>query len=185
MPSPFLYFADERLSIAELSAARLDGHVVELGDAYIPADAVETAALRAGSLRYVLKDTLAATHLTAAWVHGAALVPPVRHTVQRAVRRRLHAVIGVSLVYRDVALPLDDLQLIGGVWVTTPARTLADLVRIGDHAHTEVAQTLLHDVPGVGEQAEAWLAEHRGIRNRRPGIALLAKLLAAQEEVTR
>ena len=42
MASPFLYFADDRLSAAELSAARLDGHLVELGEAYIPADAVET-----------------------------------------------------------------------------------------------------------------------------------------------
>jgi hypothetical protein len=185
MASPFLYFADERLSIAELSAARLDGHVVELGDAYIPADAVETAALRAGSLRRVLKDTLAATHLTAAWVHGAALEPPARHSVQRAVRRRLHAVIGVGLEYRDLALPLDDLQLIGGVWVTTPARTLADIVRIGDDLHTQVARRLLSDVAGIGEQATAWLAAHRGIRNRRPGMALLARLVAAQDDVTR
>jgi len=33
MSSPFLYFADERLSPAELSAARLDGHLVDLGEA--------------------------------------------------------------------------------------------------------------------------------------------------------
>ena len=42
MASPFLYFADDRLSRAELSAACLDGDLVELGEAYIPADAVET-----------------------------------------------------------------------------------------------------------------------------------------------
>ena len=42
MASPFLYFADDRLSLAELSAAWLDGDLVELGEAYIPADAVET-----------------------------------------------------------------------------------------------------------------------------------------------
>ena len=43
MTGPFLYFPHDRLSPAELSAARLDGHVVELGEGYIPADAVETA----------------------------------------------------------------------------------------------------------------------------------------------
>jgi hypothetical protein len=48
--SPFLYFADDRLSSAELTAACLDGHLVSLGDAYMPADAVETRALGAGSL---------------------------------------------------------------------------------------------------------------------------------------
>ncbi|UUT35391.1 hypothetical protein [Microbacterium elymi] len=50
MGSPYLYFVGERLSQAELSAACLDGHLVELGDGYMPADAVETVALRAGSL---------------------------------------------------------------------------------------------------------------------------------------
>ena len=48
MASPFLYQIDDRLSLAELTAARLDGHLVELGEAYIPADAVETLGLRAG-----------------------------------------------------------------------------------------------------------------------------------------
>ena len=71
MASPFLYFADDRLSRAELTAACLDGDLVELGDAYIPADAVETSALRAGSLLPVLGENLAATHLTAAWIQGA------------------------------------------------------------------------------------------------------------------
>ena len=87
MASPFLYFADDRLSLAELSAACLDGDLVELGEAYIPADAVETRGLRAGSLRELLGDSLAATHLSAAWIHGALGEPPVRHTVQRAVPR--------------------------------------------------------------------------------------------------
>ena len=71
MASPFLYFADDRLSQAELTAACLDGDLVELGEAYIPADAVETTGLRAGSLSEVLGESLAATHLTAAWIHGA------------------------------------------------------------------------------------------------------------------
>ena len=62
------------------------------------------AALRAGSLRGILGDTLAATHLTAAWIHGALHEPPARHTVQRAVPRRLHHVIGRRLVYRDLAV---------------------------------------------------------------------------------
>ena len=42
MSWPFLYFAGDRLSLAELACARLDGDVVEIGDAYMPADAVET-----------------------------------------------------------------------------------------------------------------------------------------------
>ena len=89
MPSPFLYFADDRLSLAELSAACLDGDLVELGEAYIPADAVETRGLRAGSLAGVLGDSLAATHLTAAWIHGALPDPPC--PAHRAARGRAAA----------------------------------------------------------------------------------------------
>src|SRR3954452_7585169 len=130
MASPFLYFADDRLSRAELTAACLDGDLVELGEAYIPADAVETRALRAGSLAGVLGDSLAATHLTAAWIHGSLPAPPARHTVQRAVVRRLHRVPERRVVYRDPAVDPADLTRIGGVWVTSPARTMADLSRV-------------------------------------------------------
>ena len=76
MTSPFLFFVDDRLSLAELSAARLDGDLVELGDAFIPADAIETGALRAGSLTSMLGDTLAATHLTAATSTRGHTRPP-------------------------------------------------------------------------------------------------------------
>ncbi len=176
MGSPFLYFADDRLSTAELSAARLDGHVIELGDAYIPADAVETTALRAGSLGAILGDTLAATHLTAAWIHGSLHDPPARHTVQRAVSRRLHHVIGQRLVYRDPAVGHDDLVLIGGVWVTSPTRTLADLARVADAAHEHAARLFAADVEGLADAAIAWL-EHRGaVPHKKRARAFLERL---------
>ncbi len=182
MPSsPFLYYADERLSPAELSAARLDGHLVELGDAYIPADAVETAALRAGSLRDLLSDTLAATHVSAAWVHGAVSEPPARHTVQRAVERRLHHVIGRRLLYRDRPVAAADLQRLGGVWVTTPARTLADLARVPDDEHAEAARRLADAVPGLVAEAIAWMSSHGPLPHKRTALPFLRGLAARHE----
>lgn len=179
MPSsPFLYFADDRLSPAELSAARLDGHLVELGDAYIPADAVETAGLRAGSLRDILGDTLAATHLTAAWVHGALHEPPARHTVQRAVVKRLHHVLGRRILYRDGTVKPADLQLRGGVWVTSPTRTLADLARVPDDDHAEAARLLADVVPGLAREAITWLEAHGALPHKRTGLAFLRGLAA-------
>ena len=133
MASPFLYFADDRLSTAELSAACLDGDLVELGDAYIPADAVETQALRAGSLARILGDTLAATHLSAAWIHGALPEPPARHTVQRAVPRRLHrrpaSAAGLSRSRRRRRGSAADRRRARDEPRT---RTLADLARVGE-----------------------------------------------------
>ena len=191
MTSPFLYFADERLAPAELSAARLDGHLVELGEAYIPADAVETRELRAGSLRSLLGDTLAATHLSAAWIHGALAEPPARHTVQRAVGRRLHHVMGRRLHYRD--LRVDPLDLIGisGVQVTRPARTLADLARVGDDEHARAATLMADAAPSLTAHAITWLEAHGALPNKRAALALLRRLAAreasgaGQDDVTR
>lgn len=184
MGSPFLYYAEDRLSLAELSAARLDGDVVELGDAYIPADAVETPALRAGSLRDILGVTLAATHLSAAWIHGATPQPPTRHTVQRAVERRLHHVMGRRFVYRDVAVADDDLLLLGGVLVTTAVRTLADLARVDDTAHREAMLSLAAERPGLARDAARWLDEHRPLPRCRPAMAVLSQLAADEVRTT-
>ena len=185
MASPFLYFTDDRLSGAELTAACLDGDLVALGDAYIPADAVETAALRAGSLSPILGDTLAATHLTAAWVHGALPVAPSRHTVQRAVPRRLHLVPDRRLVYRDLAVAPADLLRMCGVLVTTPERTLADLARLGDETHSRAAQLLAASAPGLVAAAIARL-DSGSLPHKRAALNLLRQIAAtAQEDVTR
>jgi hypothetical protein len=186
MASPFLYYADDRLSLAELSAARLDGDVVELGDAYIPADAVETAALRAGSLLGVLGELLAATHVSAAWIHGALPEPPAKHTVQRAVARRIHRIPSHRIVYRDLAVDPGDLQRIGSVWVTTPVRTLVDLTRVGDADHTRAARLLAQGRRDLVDDALARL-ESGALPYKRTAIALLQGCIgldAEAEDVT-
>ncbi|MBW9095190.1 hypothetical protein JNB62_16020 [Microbacterium jejuense] len=175
MGSPFLYFVDDRLSQAELTAACLDGHLVELGDAYMPADAVETAALRAGALSRLLGETLAATHLTAAWIHGGLLHPPARHTVQRAVPRRLHLMPDRHVVYRDSAVPADDLELVGGVRVTTPARTLVDLARTTDAAHARAAGLLARAHPAAIAPAIARL-EHGRLPHKNVALGVLRSI---------
>lgn len=189
MTSPFLYFTDDRLSRAELSAACLDGDLVELGEAYIPADAVETAALRAGSLARTLGENLAATHLTAAWIHGALPLPPARHTVQRAVARRINLMPARQMVYRDLSIAADDLQLIGGVRVTTPVRTLIDLARVDDGEHSRAAGLIAGTHPDAVAHAIRRL-EAGVLPHKRVALALLRARVGGaapgdQEEVTR
>lgn len=189
MSSPFLYFADERLSPAELSAARLDGHLVELGEAYIPADAVETRGLRAGSLRGLLGDTLAATHLSAAWIHGALYEPPARHTVQRAVPRRLHHVVGRRLLYRDLCVDPADLLRIGGVLVTSAERTLADLSRIVDQDYATAVRMMVEADPELAARTVSWLEAHGALPHKRSALVVLRALASgdrgSQDDVTR
>lgn len=182
MASPFLYYIDDRLSLAELTAARLDGDVFELGEAYIPADAVETRALRAGSLAEILGDTLAATHLSAAWVHGALHGPPARHTVQRGVARRVHRTPSRHIVYRDLAVDPADLLLIGGVRVTTRLRTLADLARVDDDDHARAARLLAAGDPDL-VAATITRLESGSLPHKRAAVALLRGIAAAQAAV--
>lgn len=127
--SRFLYFAGDRLSIAELSAASLDGHLVGLGEGFMPADAVETPAMRAASLRSLLGDTKAASLLSAAWIWGAQDHPPVRHSAHRAVPHRLKHVLDRRFVLHDSYLAAERRVLLGGVWVSTPTHTLLALAR--------------------------------------------------------
>lgn len=186
MSSPFLYFAGDRLSGAELSAARLDGDVVELGEGYIPADAVETAALRAGSLSTLLGRTLAATHVSAAWIHGALPEPPARHTVQRAVARRIHHVRGRRVLYRDLTIDEDDRRRLGGVWVTTLVRTLADLARVDDETHMRAARLMAAMHPGLPAAARERLRDAGPLPRKRAAIVWLDALSrGCQDDVTR
>ncbi|MGC5083468.1 hypothetical protein, partial [Escherichia coli] len=70
MVSPFLYFPGERLSLAELTAACLDGLLAPIGEGFMPADAVETTWMRARSLAPLVGERWAAVRVSAAWVHG-------------------------------------------------------------------------------------------------------------------
>lgn len=171
--NPFLYYADDRLSLSELCAARLDGHLVEVGDAYTPADTVETAALRAGSLRGLVGDLLAATHLSAAWIHGAISDPPARHTVQRAVSRRIHFVIHRRLHYRDLQIESRDLVRIGSVPVSSPVRTVADLARQPDAEHRHALDGFLAADPTLARAAVRWLEDAGRMPNKISAIQLL------------
>jgi len=191
MSWPFLYFAGDRLSTAELTCARLDGDVVEVGEAYMPADAVETRELRAASLRERVPETLAATRDTAAWVHGAVPDPPSRHSVQRRSPVRLHHVIDARLSYRDQLMPADAIERIGGVWVTTPERTLADLVRAlhaGD-AVVDLVEALLAWRSDLAAGALEMLEGGPAMHHKRPALEFLRARAAVprrgQDEVTR
>ena len=131
MRGVFLHLPGERLSLSELSAARLDGDVVELGEAYAPADLVETAVLRAGSLLPLIRSIPGAAFagMSAAWIHGAGDAPPDVHEVQSATGRRLRAAPSRRLLVHDPVLGTEDVQHLGGVAVTTAERTLIDLLR--------------------------------------------------------
>lgn len=158
--SPFLFFADERLSLAELSAACLDGALVPLGEGFMPADAAETTWMRARSLTPLLGERWAAVRLTAAWVHGGVAAEPGRHHLQRVRDVRVRAGGDPRSVYHDVRLPPDDVSMIAGVPVSTPARTLVDLARSAEDDDLSAARAWACREPFVRADAETWLERH-------------------------
>lgn len=127
MHPAFLYLPGGRLAIPELSAARLDGHLIELGEGYIPADLIETPDARAAAVARLVPADTAASGPTAAWIHGAGDTPPVRHHVRRAVSHRIRPALPSRVTLHDTELPGAEHLLIGGVPVMTPVRTMVDL----------------------------------------------------------
>lgn len=160
MVSPFLFFADERMALAELTAACLDGILVALGEGFMPADAVESPWMRARSLRPLLGDRWAAVRASAAWIHGGQTLEPTRHHAQRVSAIR-HIVRGTARAqYHEVRLGAADVVTVAGVHVTTPARTLIDLARSGDAAERAVACAWAAEEPRIAAAATLWLRAH-------------------------
>lgn len=150
----------------------------------MPADAVETAEMRAASLRSILGGDLAATHETAAWVHGALATAPLRHRVQRCTSRRTSPVLDPRVHYRDMPLPETDIMRIGRVAVTTPVRTLTDLVRESvaegpDAVLGTAVDGLLAADPTLSGRGVDALARGPAVHHRRAAMERLDALGAA------
>lgn len=160
MVSPFLYFPGERLSLTELTAACLDGLLTPIGAGFMPADAVETTWMRAGSLLPLLGERWAAVRASAAWVHGGIALEPTRHHVQRASAERVRPLRGAGVVCHDVRIPPGDVETIAGVQVTTPERTLVDLARSSDADDLAAAHSWGAASPDLVASARAWVARH-------------------------
>lgn len=178
MHPALFYLPGDRLSQPELSAARIDGHVVEVGDGYIPADLVEGPDVRAGAIAALVRPGTAASSQTAAWIHGAGDAPPVVHHVRRCVERRIRAVTSARLVFHDTPLPASDVQLIGGVPVSTPVRTMLDLATTV-HRDPRVVPwmyRLADACPDAPAAAVLALGDLRRVPGSRAGLAVLERL---------
>ncbi|MFY9714659.1 MAG: type IV toxin-antitoxin system AbiEi family antitoxin [Microbacterium sp.] len=180
MHPALFYLPGDRLMQPELSAARLDGHVVEIGEGYIPADVVEGPEARAAGLRSLIQVGMAASGPSAAWIHGAGDRPPSPHHARRAIDRRLRPPVTARLVFHDSRLAPGDVVQIGGMAVSSPLRTMIDLA-LGIHRAPAFAvwATALADV--FPELVVAAAQELR-VLNRVPGTRAALTWLAQQEK---
>lgn len=178
MHPAFLFVPGERLSLSELSAARLDGDVVEIGDAYIPADLLESADVRASTIAALVRPGTAAAGPTAAWIHGAGDAPPAVHHVQRASSRRLRPRPSMRVVFHDSPLAASDVVHLGGIAVASPLRTMLDLA-IGLHRDPRLQPWIEHLSvvhPSLVPEARTALQGLERVPGSRIGRAVLERL---------
>ncbi|WP_221584427.1 SAM-dependent methyltransferase [Microbacterium sp. G2-8] len=166
---PFALHEGSPLSVAELSAARLDGDIVAVGrNAYAAVDQPHNDMVRANVARPVIPAGFAAVGRTAAWIHGALQAEPDPHHAQRleSTPAKRHWATGVVL--HDWPLPEVDTVSIARVTVATIERTFYDVARASfADADDALAATALRTLLAREDLADpmlAWLEQGRRLR---------------------
>jgi hypothetical protein len=160
---------DERLPLAELHSARLDGELVGIGGGFQSVDEPDGPRDRAHSIHRDLADPrVIVCDRSAAWVWGWAPSPVAVATcvsigarVASPVRRRLRA--------REAVLDDDETVQLAEVRVTTPLRTVIDLARHDDR--DEVVEIVIAAL----RSGSVSVPDLRAALRRRPGIAHLRR----------
>lgn len=186
MHPALLYRPGERLATAELSAARLDGLLVEIDEAYMPADTVEGASARASALAPLLLPGTVFVGPSAAWILGAGDQAPREHHLQRLASSRFGLARPSRTVLHHTVIDSEDVAPIAGVAVTNALRTLVDLARLA-YVHAEYprwARAFALARPDIVPVAEAALRRLSRFPGKRRALSLLAEL-RAYDEVTR
>lgn len=173
-----LLYPDQPLSDPELQAAALEGSVIPTGYAYRLYGVPETPEIRGASLIYVADKRFVVEGFTAAWIHGALERCPRRIHVKRASIKRLAHVHDPRLIFRDLAVRAEWQEQIGGINVTSPGLTFADVLRIdGNEAHI-AASRLARLHPGVIDEVEEYLPKTKraeGLTRARNRLGLIAR----------
>jgi hypothetical protein len=128
---PFLppVLGNDDLPLAERMAARLDGELFALGDAYCPIDVIESPALRLAAILAGRSTRLIAELGTAAWVWNAVDLAPPRLELCVNLRARARPQATPHATVREVVLADTDTVAWGDYRVTSTLRTAVDLAR--------------------------------------------------------
>jgi hypothetical protein len=132
MPKLTAVLLSSDLPLAELCAARLDGELYAIDSGYSPIDLPEDAEQRARSIIELCPDRIIAEQRTAAWIWGATDSPPTRHELCASLGARSKSAVPRRATVREVVIDEVSIVELGGIRVTTPLRTILDLVRFND-----------------------------------------------------
>ncbi|MGO2682828.1 hypothetical protein [Microbacterium sp.] len=168
------------LSQSELSSARLDGVLIEVGDGYMPPDLPESAEARAASLTLIHPPGYALCGPTAAWVHGVGYAPPSCHHLQRVSERRPRVRTMPGVVFHDRLIGRAELAFVGRAAITTRLRTLTDLV-LGGGVDAEAEQWMRRFATAASDllpRVQAIIAARERMPGKRAALARIAELQA-------
>lgn len=156
---------------AELRAAALDGQLYAVGDGWRSIAEIDDEVGRATAVGHALGPGVVAAGRTAAWIWGARGAAPIPHEGVVVSPARVKFRGGGSVV-RQVVMDDDEVVAVSGVAVTTPARTIVDLVR--RQAWTSTDETIARD---VAAQRGVTRAEATAVLDRRGRLPHRARSL--------
>lgn len=187
MHPALFYRPGDRLTAVELRAARLDGHVIEVGEGYMPMDTVEGADARATSIEGLVPVDTAACGPTAAWIHGAGDSPPLLHHVRRTSATRLRSATASRVVYHEGRAAPESVRIIAGVKVMGVLPTAMELLFDAALSHTDAPwlRALLLVTPGLLDDVRIRLQATPRRPGRRGAVRLVEDLVADAAVVRR
>ncbi len=133
----------QELPLAELCAARLDGEIYAIADLYCPVDLPSFPAFRAASLLPLQSPHTFVERLSAAWLHGAIDSPPRIAQIALPSKSGNRARLSSHFIMRQVTISDREIETVGGCPVTTPLRTIVDLLLDPELAETRAIHTTI------------------------------------------
>ena len=154
-------FLDGEFSVAELSACAIDGELWGIDASYVLGDCPDVVAVRARCVCAPVDARCVAASWSAAWIHGAILDAPARHTVALRDGLRLRFSPDQRYDIAQMAFTSSDVMGTLGSYVTTPLRTAVDLARF-----TRPATGLLPALAHLMATAGATLSDAQRVLDR-------------------
>ncbi|GGF23578.1 hypothetical protein [Subtercola lobariae] len=170
------------LSIAELSAARLDGELFDVSDDYASVAEPETIQLRARSLASWVPPQAAVERHSALWVYGVLARPPTPLQLCLGAHSTLRIATTRRYIVREVALLVGDVRTFADVQVTSPLRTAVDLSRTSDvfdqHLIRQLAELIRPERLTIAD-FERRLSASRNLPHKKLALARLRLVVEA------
>jgi very-short-patch-repair endonuclease len=163
------------------SALRGDEWRHLLRDVWVHKDVADTREMRLAAVELVLPEHAFLCGLTPAWTYGIDVQDRRGDLIWVGCRTGHRLRTRPGCMVREITVDDDDLQLIDGVWMTTPLRTVFDCGRwLSLVEGVVVADALTHARLVSVEQLQAYARCHRGLR----GVRRLDQVVSLTEPDT-